>query len=285
MRRLQEAFEKSPMNTCAATNNKANRAVLPKAERFEDKCAVCGEGAQRPEHLRLCTTPECFSAYHPECLGLRGRTPILPSCPCCSPDDWPRFVLLTERVHPLQIIKFHMLSHVASAIQLFGALVNTRVAHLEAFHRELKRAFRRCNRTRNCTKQICEFFANRSRMETINMYQYVRAREGLARAQSVLPPPPRNGKRCRASPDADTSAKKRQRQGPAETPTALPRTRPGGSFYNGKGTVVRTLQLQDDTTPIGSCLQFPWGALSLQPPPPLIIRGTSVAEVLHHPLP
>ena len=134
-------------------------------------------------------------------------------------------------------------------------------------------------------KTLRQSVANRSRMETINMYQYVRAREGLARAQSVLPPPPRNGKRCRASPDADTSAKKRQRQGPAETPTALPRTRPGGSFYNGKGTVVRTLQLQHDTTPIGSCLQFPWGALSLQPPPPLIIRGTSVAEVLHHPLP
>ena len=122
-------------------------------------------------------------------------------------------------------------------------------------------------------------------METINMYQYLRAREGLARAQSVLPPPPRNGKRCRDSPDADTSVRKRQRQGPAENPTALPRTRPGGSFYSCKGTVVRTLQLQDDTTPIGSCLQFPWGALSLQPPPPLIIRGTSVAEVLHHPLP
>ena len=78
-RRLQEAFEKSPLNTCAASTNKANKAVLPKAEQHEDKCAVCGEGAEPSKHLRLCTTPECCSAYHPQCLGLNKRISVLSS--------------------------------------------------------------------------------------------------------------------------------------------------------------------------------------------------------------
>ena len=244
---------------------------------------MCGEGAKPKQPLRLCSTEECCSTYHASCLGLRGHErSSLPSCPCCCPGDFPTFVLLSERVHPLQIIKFHMLSHMASAIRLFGALVNTRVSHLEAFHRELKRAFRRSNRTRaQATRQCCNFFANRSRLETINMYQHCRALQGLETAESVLPPRPRNGKRCCDSSNPDVPVSKKQRKPSAPKTAPVPRTRPGGCFYDSKDTIVPTLQLQDDApvTPISGCLQFPLGSRSLQPTPPPEVRGVSVAEV------
>ena len=244
---------------------------------------MCGEGAKPKQPLRLCSTAKCCRTYHTSCLGLRGRArSSLPSCPCCCPDDFPTFVLLDERVHPLQIIKFHMLSHMASAIRLFGALVNTRVSHLEAFHRELKKAFKRSNRTRaQATKQCCNFFSNRSRLETINMYQHLRALEGLQRAESVFPPPPRNGKRTRGFSDTDAQPEKRRRtQKTAKKPPAVPRTRPGGCFYNEKGSIVTTVKLQDAAALVASSLQFPCGIWNVEPPAVIEVRGVKVAEVL-----
>ncbi len=100
----------------------------------------------------------------------------------------------------------------------------------------------------------------------------------------MLPPPPRNGKRCCDSSSPDAPVSKKQRKPSAKKTAPVPRTRPGGCFYDSKDTIVPTLQLQDDApvTPISSCLQFPWGSRSLQPTPPPKVRGMSVAEVCNH---
>jgi hypothetical protein len=133
--------------------------------------------------------------------------------------------------------------------------------------------------------QIVEFFANRSRLETIDMYQHLRAYKGLETAEPQLPQRPRNGKRCCDFSNPDAPVPKKPCNSSAEKTLDVPRTRPGGCFFVDKGAILLTLKLQHEATPIPSCLQFPWGASNVQPPPPLEVRGINVREVRNHFLP
>ena len=78
---------------------------------------------------------------------------------------------------PLGVIKWHMVSHFASFIVLFGSLMNTHVGNLETFHKWIKMAYRRYTSKveESLPQQIPKFFARHAAYQTLRAYDWWRA--------------------------------------------------------------------------------------------------------------
>ena len=162
----------------------------------------------------------------------------------------------------MRVIKWHMVSHFASFIVLFGALINTHVGHLETFHNWMKAAYNRYTSKveENLAQQIPKFFVRHSAYQTLRSYHLWR--DMVQPAENVPP------------------AAKRQRTVPSTATSAH------GSFYAEKGVPQRELNLQEPNAPPApvwdrDSLNLPstrTSALS-SPSPPQIIRGVPVAQV------
>ena len=162
---------------------------------------------------------------------------------------------------PLGVIKWHMVSHFASFIVLFGSLMNTHVGNLETFHKWIKMAYRRYTSKveENLAQQIPKFFARHAAYQTLRAYDWWRA---LVQPCENIPP----AKRSRT--------------------VASPATSAHGRFYVEKGVPQSELKLQQPNAPAAPTWDFDslnipstrMSALST-PAPPLIIRGVSVTQV------
>ena len=153
-------------------------------------------------------------------------------------------------------------SHFASFIVLFGALINTHVGHLETFHKWMKAAYNRYTSKveENLAQQIPKFFVRHSAYQTLRSYHLWR--DMVQPAENVPP------------------AAKRQRTVPATATSAH------GCFYAEKGLPQRDLNLQEPNAPPApvwdrDSLNIPSTRTSLlsSPSPPQIICGVPVAQV------
>jgi hypothetical protein len=75
-------------------------------------------------------------------------------------------------VELLGVVKWHMVSHFASFVVLFGALINTHVGNLEAFHKLMKKAFNAYTNKieKDLAQQIAKFFMRHSAYLTLRSY-------------------------------------------------------------------------------------------------------------------
>ncbi len=254
----------------------------------ETACLVChctdhdaqGEGA-----MLLCDRPECGNGCHlrchrPQlravpsgpwfCSGCDGvDATSISSCPDCCPDEWPG-IHIPRATEPMEVIKFHMLVHFGAFIVLFGALRNTRLDHLEAFHKWFKLAYRTSNK-------VCEmfgdhlktFFLQRNAFRVLTGYQ-----KWLKDHERVV---------------AVTPAQKRRK-----TVAPLPAcgqsvavTHAVGKFYTGKGATldhlrvaVQPLEVTPFVRTFGSLeINHPQPGMSRLPCVPLSILGVDVVKV------
>jgi len=184
---------------------------------FDETCSICGGKASSEKPLVCCHGSECYCAYHASCLSHRGAN--LRDCPSCNPDEYPTVLLISSWAKPLQIIKWHIAMHMPSSIVLFGALFNTNVGHLEAFHRLFKGFYRTgCRATTRVARQMAQFMARRSAYLNVRGYQELLAKLGYPTAESISTPLP---------------VRRKPRLDPHPIPTPR-RTRVGGKFYLAK---------------------------------------------------
>ena len=171
-----------------------------------------------------------------------------------------------DGLEPLGVIKWHMVSHFASFIVLFGALINTHVGHLETFHKWMKMAYNRYTSKveENLAQQIPKFFVRHSAYQTLRSYHLWR---DMVQPCENIPP-----------------AAKRRRTDPSPTSSAH------GCFYVEKGVPLRELKLQrpiELPAPVWDqdSLNIPSTRVSAlsSPSSPLIIRGISITQVASYP--
>ena len=167
-----------------------------------------------------------------------------------------------DGLEPLRVIKWHMVSHFASFIVLFGALINTHVGHLETFHKWMKVAYNRYTSKveENLAQQIPKFFVRHSAYRTLRSYHLWR---DMVQPPENVPPA---AKRKRTVPSTATSAH--------------------GCFYVEKGVPERELKLEEANAPPApvwdqDSLNIPSTRTSALccPSPPLIIHGVPIAQV------
>ena len=197
---------------------------------FDEACSICGGKASSEKPLVCCHGSECYCAYHASCLSHRGAN--LRDCPSCNPDEYPTVLLISSWAKPLQIIKWHMAMHMPSSIVLFGALFNTNVGHLEAFHRLFKGFYRTgCRATTRVARQMAQFMARRSAYLNVRGYQELLAKLGFPTAESISTPLP-------------VRRKKRRLDSHPKPPH--PRTRVGGTFYQAKDDPLPCVVLRSE---------------------------------------
>ena len=163
-------------------------------------------------------------------------------------------------VELLGVVKWHMVSHFASFVVLFGALINTHVGNLEAFHKLMKKAFNAYTNKieKDLAQQIAKFFMRHSAYLTLRSYHSWR---------NIVRPP-----------EKEAPAKRSRTE---ETPT----TSAHGGFYQSKGVtqpdfiLPRARASVPHTCAIGSLPPTSWSPAFISPSTQLVIRGSPVGEV------